>query len=118
MTMRLGTGSNQTPCLFWKAWAMMPRVRPRGSQVTKGSLVAARVTADWDLFNLKRASPAGVRGGITGRTVFSGPIQAPVRSRLGAGPGGLGILGTPLAIMLGLAPRAPKAPRPGAGAAF
>src|SRR5579864_3587817 len=73
----------------------MPRVSPSGSQVVKGSFVAAMVTADCGLFCLNRASPAGVIGGMVTRADIRGPIHAPFKSRFGAGPGGFGILGTP-----------------------
>ena len=47
------------------------------------------------LILLECASPAGVMGGTGSWMAFWGPTQAPVKSRLGAGPGGSGILGTP-----------------------
>src|SRR5207237_10114637 len=90
------------------AWFRRSRGNPSGSQVMKGSFeamwpaesaAAAAPGPAWTygLFCLNRASPTGVIGGIGARETFWGPTQAPVRSCLGAGPGGLGILGTPSA---------------------
>src|SRR5882672_8112986 len=101
--MRFGADPNSTPPRLLTAWAKRFRGNPRGSHVMDGSFDGGRpppaeatpAPRKYGLFILNRASPAGVMGGIGSTVVFCGPTQAPERSRLGAGPGGSGILGTP-----------------------
>src|ERR1019366_9789417 len=110
--MRFGADPNSIPPLLLTAWAKRSRGNPRGSQVIVGSFVGGRpppaaATAakpKYGLFILYRDSPEGVMGGIGSTLVLCGPTQAPERSRLGAGPGGSGILGTPSEINPSLGP--------------
>src|ERR1700722_6410024 len=93
MAILLGSCANHIPPLI-TGWFRMLRGIPSGSQLWNGSLVAARVYSLSGLLSLNRACPAGVIGGNSPATALSGPTQAPYKSCLGAGPGGLGIFGT------------------------
>src|SRR6185437_13621570 len=66
---------------------------PSGSHVFSGSFEFAVPYCLSGLLRLKSFSPSGVIGGNSSDVVaFSGPAQAPLRSRLGAGPPLLGSL--------------------------
>src|SRR6266545_7643270 len=107
MTMRLGAEEKSDPPRLVIAWASRLRGNPSGSHVMNGSFDAGGwpsllaplppwpVAAPYALRSLNCASPAGVIGGTGSGLLFCGPTHAPERSRLGAGPGGSGILGTP-----------------------
>src|SRR5258705_1692099 len=105
MRMRLGAEPKSTPPRFVIAYVSTLREKPSGSQVMAGSfdapggpsaLVPRLVAMLYALRCLRIASPAGVIGGAgSGLLLVPGPTHAPDRSRLGAGPGGLGIFGMP-----------------------
>src|SRR5262245_11802892 len=107
MRMRSGAEPKSVPPRLVIACAIRLRGKPSGSQVMNGSFDSPGPAAccprpklpeagPYDLFSLNTFSPAGVIGGTgSGLLVVPGPTHAPDRSRFGAGPGGLGILGMP-----------------------
>src|SRR5262245_39095370 len=107
MRTRFGADPNNVPPLIVIAWARRLRGNPSGSQVVNGSFVggsspALAFAGRYASCVLNTAWPAGVIAGTgSGLFVFIGPTHAPVRSRLGAGPGGFGIFGTPSAMKPG-----------------